>query len=182
MIRNYIHWLLGTYAFQDIREFLYSLFPSFKYNIQSLTISLSILAGVINSVFGIGPALAVCMLIAVLVETWTGIKASRIRQEKFESFKFSRCVIKVFVWIVLIYIANSFSNDCANRNGWINSMGELFFEFVRIAILTYFCVEYVTSILENYAVIDGKPKDALVNAIREKWSILTDLLKKKNEK
>ena len=91
-------------------------------------------------------------------------------------------MIKVFVWIVLVYIANSFSKDCAAREGWINTMGELFFEFVRIAILTYFCVEYVTSILENYAVIDGKPKDALVKVIRERWSILTDLLKKRNEK
>lgn len=177
MIKNYIHWLVGTYAYQDCKEFVLSLFPSFKYDLQSLTISLSFLAAVVNEFIGIGPALGVAMLVAIIVETMTGIRASRSRGEKFQSFKFSRCVIKVLVWYSLLYFTNSFASDFAARAGVFNVLALLFFNFVFVVILTYFAVEYITSILENLAVIDGKPKDTLIKVIREQWSNLLCKLK-----
>lgn len=178
MIRNYIQWLVGTYAYNDVKEFLLSLFPSFKYGIQGLTISLSFFAAVINEFIGIGPALAVAMLVAVLVETWTGIYASRKRGEKFQSFKFSRCVIKIAVWYSLLYFTHSFSSDCAAHTGIGYLFAVYFFNFIQILILAYFAIEYMTSILENFAVIDGKPKDNLINAMKDSWQILLDKFKK----
>lgn len=179
MIKNYIRWFVGTYAYADVKEFLLSLCPSFKYGLQSLSLAISFITALVNQLVGIGPALAVAMLIAVIVETWSGIKASRIRLEAFESFKFSRCVIKVAVWYSLLYFTHSFALDCAIREGWIYLLGETFFNFVRILILSFFCVEYVTSILENLAVIDGKPKDTLIKVIRENWQEITNRLKSK---
>lgn len=180
MIRNYLHWLCGTYGFENGKEFLLSVCPSFKYDIQSVTIPLSIVTGIITSILGIGPILAFAMFIAILVETWTGIKASLAkRKESFDSFKFSRCVIKICVWLTIIFIVHSFSMDCAAHTGWMYALGSYFFDFVKLAVLTYFLVEYMTSILENLSVIDGKPKDALITAIKERWLSIIDLLKKK---
>ena len=45
--------------------------------------------------------------------------------------------------------------------------------------MTWFCVEHVTSILENLAVIDGKPKDTLIRQVGMLWVTVTDKFKKK---
>ena len=44
---------------------------------------------------------------------------------------------------------------------------------------TWFCVENVTSILENLAVIDGKPKDTLIKQVEILWVTVTDKFKRK---
>lgn len=182
MLRNYLHWFVGTYGFSNSKEFLLSLCPSFRYNIQSVTIPFSLLTGLCSAVFGIGPVVVFAMFVAVLVETFTGLKASHKRGEPFESYKFSRCIIKVAVWLTLVFILNSFARDMDARESWLYSVGSFFFDSAKLAVLTYFCVEYVTSILENLSVIDGKPKDALISAIKDKWSVMINLLKNKNEK
>ena len=38
------------------------------------------------------------------------------------------------------------------------------FEVLHVATMVYFVIEYGTSILESLAVLDGKPKEALVVA------------------
>ena len=40
-------------------------------------------------------------------------------------------------------------------------------------------MEHVTSILENLAVIDGKPKDTLIRQVGMLWVTVTDKFKKK---
>ncbi len=180
MIRNYVNRLVGTYAYQDVSDFLFSLFPSFKYRIQNLSIGISMIAAGINEFIGIGPVLCSAMTLAIVVETITGIRASSIRGESFESFKFSRCVFKIAVWLSLVFFTHSFYRDCLDGTSWVDEVGEVFFYFVKFMILTYFLVEYITSILENLAVIDGKPKDTLVNAVKSQWSLFVDLLKNRN--
>lgn len=160
---------LKTYEYASFEEFVLSLAPSFKYKLQGLTITLSFLAGVVDQLFGIGPALAVAMVIAILAETGTGIKASRLRGEKFSSFRFSRCIIKVFVWFTLLYITNAFEKDMAARSGLFYDAAHLFFQFIFIVILSYFMIEYVTSILENLGSITGKGKTALIDVIQNAW-------------
>lgn len=174
---------LKTYEYASLEDFLYSLGPSFKYKLQGLTITLSFLAGIIDQVFGIGPALAGAMVVAVLVETWTGIKASKKRGEKFSSFRFSRCILKVFVWLTLIFITHAFESEFADRNGIAYGTAHLFFQFIFIVILAYFMIEYVTSILENLGSITKKDKQALIDVIQNAWRNLLSTLKfgKKDE-
>ena len=181
MIKSYLTWFIGTYGYTDFKEFLYSLFPSFKYGFQTLTIGISLIGALVSKTIGIGTASIVAMAIAVIVETVSGIYASKLRGEAFQSFKFSRCVIKVFVWYVLLYITNSFAVDMASKEGAFSVVSNIFFESIQSVILIYFGIEYVVSILENLAVIDGKPKDALTGVIRDYWKSITDRIKSKND-
>lgn len=48
------------------------------------------------------------MLIAIVSEMWTGIRASKVQGIGFESFRFSRCIIKLCIWLTIIYITHSF--------------------------------------------------------------------------
>ena len=178
MIKGYFKWFIGTYAYSDVKEFLLSLFPSYKYQLHNLTLILSVFSALINMFFGIGPIIAFAMIVAILAETWTGLKASFIRKEKYSSHKFSRCVIKVAVWYTLLFITNSFAVDFGARDGVFSYVTSLFFDFIRVMILSFFAIEYVTSILENLAVIDGKPKDALISVISEYWSSLISKMRK----
>ncbi len=179
MNNSYFKWLLESYQYDSMKEFLLSLFPSFKYELQSLSISLSFISASFTFLLGIGPALAFAMMVAIIVETVTGIKASRMRKEKFQSFKFSRCIIKVAVWYALLYFTNAFASEFDSKDS-LDIIACYFFLFIRILILTYFFIEYLTSILENLAVIDGKPKDSLIQVVKDNWKLLTQKLNRKS--
>ena len=179
--------LLSSYGFESGQQFLLSLFPSFKYGVQQMSITLSIVSGCIANFLGLTPALVGAMFVAVVMETVSGLKASKKRGEHFESFKFSRCIIKVFVWVILIYILHSFALEMRSEVGAIFTIGYYVFTVMKVVTMVYFCVEYVTSILENLAVIDGKPKDALVNSMWDMFGKIRNQLtgmfnrKKKND-
>lgn len=161
-----INRFLATYGFSGIKDFLLSLFPSFKYGMQDYTLSFSVLLAVISEVLGMSPFIVLVMFMAVIIETMTGIRASKKQGGHFESFKFSRCIIKVFVWVFLFFMFHSFSKDMQTRSdNWIYFFGVLVFDVLHVTTMIYFVIEYVTSILENLAVLDGKPKESLVMAM-----------------
>lgn len=169
---------LCTYGFAGIKGFLLSLFPSFKYEMAGHTITASAILGFISNLLGFSPFIVPIMFFAVLIETWSGIKASIKQGEPFESIKFSRCVIKVFIWVSLFFMFNCFALDMQTHEGsWVHQAGSYIFELLHVATMVYFVIEYATSILENLAVLDGKPKEALVVAIGSMFDHLIDKLK-----
>lgn len=161
-----INRFLETYGFDGVKGFFLSLFPSFKYDTAAVTIPASVVLAVISELLGVSPFIVVVMFLAVLVETVTGIRASKKQGGHFESFKFSRCVIKVFVWVFLFFMFHSFSKDMGTHPGnWIYQCGVWVFDVLHVTTMIYFVIEYATSILENLAVLDDKPKETLVMAI-----------------
>ena len=58
----------------------------------------------------------------------------------------------------------------------IHTLGYYVFTVMKVVTMVYFCVEYATSILENLAVIDGKPKDTLVNSMWNMFGKIRDQL------
>ncbi len=175
--------LLSTYGFSSGKDFLLSLFPSFKYGSERIALALSTVLGAVANFLGLTPALVLAMFIAVLVETFTGRRASKKRGEPFESYKFSRCIIKVFIWVAILYILHSFAMEMQDSSNVVYQLGYYFFVILKLVTMVYFVIEYLTSILENLAEIEGKPKDTLVNAM---WGMFKDfrlrmagLLKKK---
>lgn len=181
-MQKFITKLLTSYDYKSVQDFLYSLFPSFKYHLQKLMLFISFISGIFDHFFGIRIGLAVAMFIAVVIEIWTGIIASSKEGKNFESFRFSRCWIKVAVWFVILYIIHQFENEFIDREGIVNALTHAFFQFCFTAVLTGFFVEYIVSILENKAVMDGKPKTQIITAIKTTWSSFIDLLKNKNLK
>jgi len=181
-MNNYFTKFLAAYDYGSFREFSLSVFPTFKYELQGLMMLVSFVSGTVNYFFGIQPALAFAMFVAVIVEVWTGIKASRKLGKKFESFRFSRCVIKIGIWLIILYIIHAFEKEYESRTNYIQMAAYAFFNFVYVVALTGFLVEYLTSILENVAVLQNKPKTQIIEAIQSGWSRFTDSIKtKKNE-
>jgi hypothetical protein len=181
-MKNYFIKFLAVYDWNSFEELFLSIFPSFKYQLHGAVLTLSLLSGVINSVFGVTPALAFAMFVAIIIEVWTGIKASKLKGIDFESFRFSRCVIKILIWLSILYIINAFKKEFDNSTNWIDIAALNFFKFTFVVCLTGFLVEYVTSILENVSVLKGKEKTAIINAISGGWLNLLSFIKPKSNK
>ncbi|MBQ9641528.1 MAG: phage holin family protein [Bacteroidaceae bacterium] len=158
---------LGSYGFGDMRCFCLSLFPSFKYGTQTASLTASAVLGAVSEFLGLTPALVVVMFVAVLVETLTGTRASLKRGEPFESWKFSRCVLKVMVWVFLLFMFHRFSRELCVRDGWVFVCGGVLFQVIQVMTMVYFCIEYATSIMENLAMLDGKPKTVYVERLKD---------------
>ena len=180
MIRFFTRFV-ATYGYDSPKEFFLSVAPSFKYNLQFPAISFSAVTAVVSEWIGITPFLAMAMLVAIVSEMWTGIRASKAQGIGFESFRFSRCIIKLCIWLTIIYITHSFylESKAGAEESFIMLLATLFFSIVKVFVMTWFCVEHVTSILENLAVIDGKPKDALIKQVGILWVTVTDKFRRK---
>ena len=182
VMKNYFIKFLMAYDYKSFAEFVLSIFPSYKYQLQGFVFAVSAISGLINYVFGITPFLAFAMFVAIIVEIWTGITASKKQGKKFESFRFSRCMIKIAIWLTVLFIINAFKLEFETSVNWIDLAAFLFFKFVFVASLTAFMVEYVTSILENVSVLKGKEKTALIEAIQDGWhNLLLNIKPKKKD-
>ena len=168
MIRFFTRFV-ATYGYDSPKEFFLSVAPSFKYNLQFPAISFSAVTAVVSEWIGITPFLAMAM------------RASKVQGIGFESFRFSRCIIKLCIWLTIIYITHSFylESKAGAEESFVMLLATLFFSIVKVFVMTWFCVEHVTSILENLAVIDGKPKDALIKQVGILWVTVTDKFRKK---
>ena len=173
---KYLHWFLGTYGYGSMKELGLSLVPSAKYELQLPSISLSAMIALLNQFLGITPAIAVAMLVAVTVEVHTGLKASKVQGIHFESFRFSRCVLKTFIWIVILYVIHSFYRELRGGEGWLNEFSAGFMNLLKVFVMVMFVVEHVTSILENLALIEQKPKTAYVAKIQVLWDKFTNIV------
>lgn len=172
---------LAAYDWHSFEEFMLSIFPSYKYQLHGAVLTISFLSGSVNYLFGVTPALAIAMFVAIVVEVITGIRASKRQGKSFESFRFSRCIIKIAIWLAILYIIHSFKREFQESTNLIDIAAYGFFSFMFVACLTAFLVEYVTSILENVSVLKGKEKTALIEAIQGGWKNLLSTIKPKKQ-
>lgn len=162
-----INRLLQSYGYDSVRELLLSMSPSFKYGRGGEAVGVSAIVAWFANLLGFTPLIVVAMFLAVIIESITGVKASRTQGLPFESWRFSRCVLKVCIWVALFFMFNAFRTDAEARSGLLWALAVTIYTLMQITTMVYFVVEYATSIAENMAILDGKPKDAYVKGIRE---------------
>lgn len=166
-ILNSIRRFLSTYGWVSNKEFMLSLFPSAKYGMIGGSVSLSAISALFVHYLGISPALVPAIVVIIVTEIWTGIRASAKQGKAFESFKFSRCIIKITIWFVLFHCAQSFRNEFESQNTIVENLGYLFFDVLKLLFMILFVIENTTSIMENEAVLDGKDKSAYIEYVKD---------------
>lgn len=167
-IMTFIHKFLMSYGYDSADALFRSVFPSTKYVGVGQSAALSSVWGLLCSALGIWPVLAVAMILVMVVELVSGIVASHKRREAFESAKFSRFVLKLCIWFVLFVSCQMFEWFAAMYNAtsltWM--VGAWFFDVLTVILMIAFVTENTTSILENMACIDGKPKSFYIDAVK----------------
>jgi uncharacterized membrane protein len=162
-----------SYGYDDMLALVHSICPTLKYTAPSNSITLSTILGCICALCGFWPILAIAMVLVLLLEVMTGLKASNKRGEKFESAKFSRFILKLCIWFILFVSCQMFALFSRMYGGdnyvWI--IGGWFFDVLTVILMMAFVVENVTSILENLASIEGKDKSHYIELIKEAMNI-----------
>lgn len=176
---KHIYKFLSTYEYESLKDLALSIFPTWKYHLQILSIVLSAIAVFFDHLFGFGIALGIAMFVAVFVEIRSGIMASKIQGIDFQSLRFSRCVLKLAFWAVIFYIIHAFEKEYIAREHVFDIVTYAFFKSLFIGAITMFCVEHITSILENYAIINGKPKTEYIDFVKSLWTNFLNFLKSK---
>ena len=146
-----------SYGYDSVAALMSSVFPSTKYVSIGQSVALSSVWGVICSVLGIWPILALAMIFVMVIELVSGVTASHKRMEHFESSKFSRFVsCQMFSYFAAQYGHNTLQ--------WM--VGAWFFDVLTVILMMAFVVEHTTSILENMACIDGREKSYYIDVVK----------------
>src|SRR5574344_2161404 len=93
---------LNTYGYDNISQFCQSLCPTAKYQLLPQSITISSIFGVICTAVGVWPVICFAMFITLVLELLTGLVASHVIKNGFESSKFSRFTLKLAIWFILL--------------------------------------------------------------------------------
>lgn len=171
---------LLSYGYGSFSALMQSVFPTTKYLGTGHSIALSSFWGLLCSVLGIWPVLAIAMIFVMIIELVSGVVASHKRNEHFESAKFSRFVLKLCIWFMLFVSCQMFkwfaAQYDANSLTWL--VGAWFFDVLTVILMMAFVVEHTTSILENMACIDGREKSFYINMVKQTMLTAVDRISK----
>ncbi|MCH7400121.1 phage holin family protein [Belliella sp. DSM 107340] len=157
--------ILKSFGYENWTQLGESLAPSFKYQLTIPTVTLSGLTALVSRVFGLDAWSFGVLLIMFMVELRSGIRASKIRGEQFESMKLSRFSFKVFYYLVIIAVTHLMSFSYAMLDKPVASE---IFSWMQIFLVIQIVHENIVSIAENISVISGKPKAHWINKLSDK--------------
>ena len=163
-MKNILNKILAGFEYSE-GEFLGSLLPTVKYNMMMVVISLSIVISWVDKIFGLDAMAVLALCIVMLLELSSGIYASTLKKEAFSSRKFSRFTFKCACYLILIAVPYLFYNSYKTHG---NTLAASLFEWLHVFLVVQIVIENIISILENVAVIQGKPKTFWIDKIRGK--------------
>lgn len=171
--------ILGSYGFDGMAQLAESMIPTSRYGMSACSVAASVGIGAVTNWLGISPLIVVAMFLVVIVEMITGIRASKAEGRKFESFRFSRGILKICVWCIIFFVFHAFAIEMSRFQGWVYVIATSMFEILHASAMVWFVIENTTSILENQAVIDGRDKTEYIDAVKSIWSRFIEVIKGK---
>lgn len=160
-----INELLKGFEWEDTFDFSLSLWPSLKYDVILMSISVSALVTHVDRLFGLDVFSLVALFAVMLVELASGTYASKITKTPFSSRKLSRFTLKMACYLVLIAVPYLFHLSFLSHH---KSAAASLFDWMHTFLVTQIVIENIISILENLALIQGKSKNYWINKIKEK--------------
>ena len=163
-MKNIINKLLAGFEYTE-GEFVYSLIPTLKYNLILVMLSISFTLSWVDKIFGLDALAVFALLLVMFIELLSGTYASKIKKEAFSSRRLGRFTFKAACYMVLIAIPYLFYGSYTAHG---NTLAAGFFEWLHVFLVVQIVIENIISILENIAVIQGKPKTHWIDKIRGK--------------
>jgi hypothetical protein len=164
-MKNYFNYLLSGFEFNSVGDFFHSLIPTVKYNLLFMLVVSIPLSTIIDRLFGLDALAIGALVVAMTVELISGIYASHIQKIEFSSKRLSRFSIKTACYLILISIPYLFASSYKHHG---NETAAQVFDWLHVFLVTQIVLEHILSILENLAVIQGKPKTYWIDMIKTK--------------
>jgi len=97
---------------------------------------------------GIAPAIGVVILLLFVMELFTGIRASKAEGNKFESRKFQKGFVKMFLYIIMIGIAHTLEQHIVPRP--LLGFNINIYEWLHYFFLNFTILQLIVSNIENF--------------------------------
>jgi hypothetical protein len=165
MIRNFFNYVVSNFGFEDISDFSNSLLHT---KLLTLTIPFAGLSAIAETYFGLQSLTIFAFVLLVTLELITGLTAAKVSKTKIESKKFGRFGLKIFVWISLLFIINSFRLEFKTHEDMMGNLAFGLLNWLHGTLFIYVCLEYLISVLENMGTISGKDNKGIIDNIRIK--------------
>jgi len=160
--------LVQTFGFKDKMDYVHSLT---HIKLLALTIPIAGISAFVETYFGMRLVTIIAFLVLMTLELVSGLFASVLLKKKIESKKLSRFGFKVATWMILFFVINSIRLQFKEDGPLIATV----FDWIFNVILSYVALEYLVSVLENYAVITGKPQSKIIMALQKKLDQLFNI-------
>lgn len=164
-MRKILMKVLAGFEYYSINEFLQSLVPTIKYHTLMIAFTTSAFISFVETVFGITWMAFISFFLVMIFELLSGTYASNVQNIPFSSSKLSRFTFKVACYLVLISVPYIFYMNYKVQG---NVAAAFIFEWLHVFLVVQIVIENILSIIENVAVIQGKPKTYWIDKIREK--------------
>lgn len=172
-MKNFLHFFVTTFGFNDTSDFLSSIV-----NLKLLLFSIPaaiIWASTICLYFGFTPLVFISFGILALLEILTGVFAAK-KLEIIQKNKFSRFGLKIFVYMCLFFVTNSFS-ESYNTYGFYNQLLYMTFYSIHVTLVSFVSIEYLISIIENISIITGGKNNKMLSFLKHKRDKIFDIAK-----
>ncbi|NIP31188.1 MAG: hypothetical protein GTN59_11720 [Candidatus Dadabacteria bacterium] len=165
MIRNFFHYVVTNFGFEDTTDFSNSLLHS---KLMLFTIPIAGISSVIERFLGLQSLTILAFVVLVSIELLTGLTAAKVSGKKIESKKFGRFGLKIFVWVSLLFILNSLKLEYSSHEDFFGDTAYGLFNWLHGTLFIYINIEYLISVLENIGTISGKDNSGVIDKIKDK--------------
>ncbi len=154
--------ILTEFGFSSTKSLLESLLaPQYKY----MLISISTLASIGESFFGLSNVSLILLVILIILELITGLWASKVRGRKIVSKRFQRFGLKFMIYFFFIIVFHRLKEEPSlESTSWI-------YKYMHSFFIMYFVGVHLKSIAENYGRITGKKSEfgGFIKKVNEKF-------------
>lgn len=158
--------IVSQFGFSDFTDFANSMIHS---KLLAFTFpSAALLYTLVESWFGFTAAVFTSFLLLAMLELISGVWAAKIRKEQIQSRKFGRFGFKLFVWLILIFVANSLKMSYYGKEDYSSLIIYQTFSWLHGVTIVYVAFEYIISVIENVSCIMGKPNNKLLNFLKKR--------------
>jgi hypothetical protein len=170
---KFLNYILKAFGYCDAQDFSTTVFKLFYFDNLKITLPIIVSLGTIREFVEVSTGLNLAALIAFVwlcsAEFYTGVKAAIIKKkERIQSRKMGRMILKIGVYIQILWLLNSFAVNVENREiiGFeINPFGWLYY-----IVLVGIVFQMVISYLENLSILGYSEAKGLLGVILRKFN------------
>lgn len=167
-----INYLLNAFGYYNLRDFSTTVFKLFYLNKLKFTIPIILTAGTVSDLLqqyvGLNTICLVALVLLCIAEFQTGLRAALVvKGERIKSRKIGRMILKLGVYIQILFILNSFASSVKGEIAGfeINPFGWLYY-----VVLAWIVCQMLISYFENLSILGYSEAAGIKGVILRKFN------------
>lgn len=165
-MKNAVRAFMQEWGYNNFTEFTTSTFGYMKPKILALSGGLGVAAVKFEEFIGLTPIVYIAFALILIMEFFTGIKASLKEGTPIDSNKWQRVILKLIIYTLVIGVINIFKDHFVIPEimGFeINIYAWIFYTVINLVV-----VQMILSVLENLSRLGFEETSAIFKVIKQK--------------